>query len=96
MSHHQDIEAFLQSLKTELSSYEAKHELVQTLIREELEDIETALSKCRSGSFGECQATGAALPAEWLQEVPTLQTPGDWQKIWAYGKVCVPFDYRLH
>lgn len=38
-----DPKIWLQSLRAELSVYEAKHELVQHLVQEELKEIEAAL-----------------------------------------------------
>gem|GEM_PF-1984014 len=80
-----EIETLLQSLKEELSAYESKHEVVQSLIQEELKDIETALSRINT-------VDEDAIPQEWLQEIPTLLSPADWQNIWVYGKVPVPYD----
>ncbi|GER74081.1 hypothetical protein [Weizmannia acidilactici] len=80
-----EIETLLQSLKEELSAYESKHEVVQSLIQEEQKDIETALSRINT-------VDEDAIPQEWLQEIPTLLSPADWQNIWVYGKVPVPYD----
>ncbi|KHD86202.1 hypothetical protein [Heyndrickxia ginsengihumi] len=90
------IEELLNGLQEELSIYEAKDETVQQLIYEELKDIEQALIKCQKGQYGACEQTGDPLPAHWLKEVPTLKSSKDWNTIWSYGKVSVPFDYSTY
>ena len=44
------------------------HELVQ------LRDIDTALARIKSGSFGTCIDCGEAIPADRLAALPTAQT----------------------
>ncbi|WP_258921711.1 hypothetical protein [Heyndrickxia coagulans] len=76
-----DPKIWLQSLRAELSVYEAKHELVQHLVQEELKEIEAALDGFH--------VTGKVAPG--FAEIPPL-LPADRQTILSYGKVTVPYE----
>ncbi|WP_071395407.1 TraR/DksA family transcriptional regulator [Bacillus tuaregi] len=66
-----------------------KEELVQRLDKEccsplakpyieaELKDIETALKKIETGTFGTCEVSGELMPLELLQIIPTLKSIED-------------------
>ncbi|MBS4172445.1 hypothetical protein [Bacillus sp. FJAT-49736] len=82
----------LQSLKDELSAYETNNEMIQTLIKEELSDIDCALSKWEDGYFGTCEQTGETLPESWLYTIPTLKSTDEWFDLRNYVKVSIPFN----
>jgi RNA polymerase-binding transcription factor DksA len=82
----------LQSLKDELSAYKTNNEMIQTLIKEELSDINTALSKWNTGNFGRCEQSGKPIPNSWLDTIPTLKSSDDWYELRNYVKVSIPFN----
>jgi RNA polymerase-binding transcription factor DksA len=90
--HHDEHFRFLQALKEELSAYEALNEEIQTLIMDELQDIDTALLKWQEGSFGKCEMSGDPIPSSWLQNVPTIKSTEEWNQLFKFGKVSIPFN----
>jgi len=48
--------------------------VVQTIIREEIQDIELALSKIITGHYGRCELSGELIPIEVLEIIPTIKT----------------------
>jgi len=66
--------------------------MIQTLIQEELRDINTALIKWDSGQFGTCEQSGEEIPSNWLDTIPTLKSSEDWYELRNYAKVSIPFN----
>ncbi|MGV3465944.1 MAG: TraR/DksA family transcriptional regulator [Heyndrickxia sp.] len=93
MSNQNDkLFCLLQSLKEELTAYKTNNEVIQTLIQEELSDINTALSKWNNGQFGTCEQSGEEIPKDWLDTIPTLKSSDDWYELRNYAKVSIPFN----
>ncbi len=55
--------------------------LIKPLIEAELYDIECTLKKMEKGDFGVCELSGEFLPTNILQNIPTIKTMNDCQKI---------------
>ena len=53
------------------------NQLIRSLIREELKDVNNTLIKLRSETFGVCEVSGELLPNELLRTVPTLRSKDD-------------------
>ncbi len=51
-----------------------KEKIVINHIKEDLSDVERALNKINSGTFGICEETGAEIPIEKLRILPTART----------------------
>ncbi|MFD1777822.1 TraR/DksA C4-type zinc finger protein [Fredinandcohnia salidurans] len=51
-----------------------KEKIVMNHIKEDLSDVERALNKINSGTFGICEETGAEIPIEKLRILPTART----------------------
>ncbi|MCQ6274022.1 hypothetical protein JMM81_03385 [Bacillus sp. V3B] len=51
--------------------------LVKPYIEGELKDIETALQKLETGTFGTCEISGELIPKELLTIIPTLKSIDD-------------------
>ena len=51
--------------------------LVKPFIEEELKDVEKALQKFETGTFGTCEMSGELLPEKILSIVPTLTSLED-------------------
>ncbi|MFS0823683.1 TraR/DksA C4-type zinc finger protein [Bacillus sp. 1P02SD] len=51
-----------------------KEKIIINHIKEDLYDVERALNKMNSGSFGICEETGAEIPIEKLRILPTART----------------------
>ncbi len=51
-----------------------KEKIVMNHIKEDLSDVERALNKINSGTFGICEETGAEIPFEKLRILPTART----------------------
>lgn len=70
---------------------QTKHELLERLencsalvkpyIISELKDIDNALKKLETGSFGTCEISGELLPQDLLAMVPTLKSIDDCKMI---------------
>nr|WP_259545837.1 hypothetical protein [Heyndrickxia oleronia] len=82
----------LHDLKAELSAYETKDELIKDMINEELKDIHTALTKWNKGNYGKCEHSGDPIPKEWLETIPTLKSSDEWNQLWSYGKISIPYS----
>ena len=52
-------------------------QLVKPYIEGELDDIETALKKLESGTYGTCEISGELIPEHLLSMVPTLKSIED-------------------
>jgi len=50
-----------------------KEKIVMNHIKEDLSDVERALNKINSGTFGICEETGAEIPIEKLRILPTAR-----------------------
>ncbi|MGJ7922470.1 hypothetical protein [Neobacillus sp. LXY-4] len=48
--------------------------VVQSFINEEIDDIDTALSKMMTGTYGKCEISGELIPYEVLEVIPTIKT----------------------
>ncbi|PKR86987.1 hypothetical protein [Heyndrickxia camelliae] len=93
MSNQKDqLFCLLQSLKEELTAHKTNNEMIQTLIQEELRDINTALLKWDNGNFGTCEQSGEEIPSSWLHTIPTLKSSADWYELRNYAKVSIPFN----
>lgn len=55
--------------------------LVKPYILGELKDIEDALDKLETGTFGTCEISGELLPPDLLEIVPTLKSIDDCKTI---------------
>lgn len=53
------------------------NQLIRSLIREELKDVNNTLIKIRSKDFGVCEVSGELLPNELLSTVPTIRCKDD-------------------
>ena len=53
------------------------HLLVKPYIEGELDDIETALKKLDTGTYGTCEISGEIMPEYLLSMVPTLKSIED-------------------
>ena len=51
--------------------------LARPYIEGELDDIETALKKLESGTYGTCEISGEIMPEHLLSMVPTLKSMED-------------------
>ncbi|RFB19133.1 molecular chaperone DnaK [Bacillus sp. HNG] len=51
-----------------------KEKIIINHIKEDLYDVERALNKMNSGSFGICEETGAEIPIHKLRILPTART----------------------
>ncbi|MGE8204156.1 TraR/DksA family transcriptional regulator [Heyndrickxia sp. NPDC080065] len=91
-NEHQQLYDLLHVIKADLHSYVTNDELIKDLINEELKDIHTALSKWNDGDYGKCERTGEAIPKEWLETIPTLKTSDEWNQLWAFGKITIPYS----
>ncbi len=60
--------------------------LVKKMAEEELSDLETALRKMESGSFGYCEETGNPIPAELLVFQPTVRSISEVKTLLKYFK----------
>ena len=65
-------EELIQRLENENCS-----QLVKPYIEGELDDIETALKKLESGTYGTCEISGEIMPEHLLSMVPTLKSIED-------------------
>lgn len=65
-------EEIVQSLKRK-----DKQEWMKSILEDELKDIQSALSKLKSGSFGHCEFSGEPLPGDLLQLIPTMKSTKD-------------------
>lgn len=76
------------SLKTKRNQ-----EWLTAILKEELEDIETAIKKLDSGSFGQCEISGELLPVELLKSIPTLKTLKDTEKLGNFYRKTINSPY---
>ena len=65
-------EELIQRLENENCS-----QLVKPYIEGELDDIETALKKLETGTYGTCEISGEIMPEHLLSMVPTLKSIED-------------------
>lgn len=91
-NQHDQLFCLPQSLKEELTAYTTNNEMIQTLIKEELSDINVALSKWNTGQFGTCEESGESIPSNWLVTIPTLKSSDEWYELRNYVKVSIPFN----
>ncbi len=54
---------------------------IQTIIKEEIQDIELALTKIITGHYGRCELSGELIPLEVLEAIPTIKTMNDMEEI---------------
>ncbi|MDZ5470721.1 hypothetical protein SM124_03045 [Bacillus sp. 31A1R] len=82
------MEAFEERLYSELRK--TQEELLERLengngskvkqwIKEELDDINSAIGKLQKGDFGKCEISGELIPLDLLKQIPTLKTLEDCQ-----------------
>ena len=55
--------------------------LIKPHIEDELKDIECTLEKMERGDYGICELSGELIPADLLQNVPTIKTLTDRQRM---------------
>jgi RNA polymerase-binding transcription factor DksA len=65
---------------------------VKTLIKEEMNDIQTAMEKIITGNYGRCEISGELIPEEVLEAMPTIKTLEDIDSIHNYFRK--PFHYH--
>lgn len=70
-----------EELQVKLYTCTAIPATVQYFIQEEIRDIETALYKILTGSYGRCENSGELIPKEILEQVPTIKTNKDMECI---------------
>jgi RNA polymerase-binding transcription factor DksA len=54
-----------------------KNHCLKSILEEELEDIQLALKKVKSGNYGMCELSGELIPEEFLKIVPTIKSVQD-------------------
>jgi RNA polymerase-binding transcription factor DksA len=59
---------------------------LKDILKEELNDIDTALAKIQAGSYGQCEISGELIPLDLLEIIPTIKTINDTKKIETYRK----------
>ncbi|MDP4085391.1 MAG: hypothetical protein Q8934_12360 [Bacillota bacterium] len=69
-----------QEIKKSLQKRNQQAWLTQ-LIKEELQDIESSISKFEKGNFGQCEISGELIPEDLLKVIPTLKTKNEFQNI---------------
>jgi hypothetical protein len=47
---------------------------IKTMVIEELNDVEVAMGKMATGTFGTCEISGELIPKEVLEAIPTIKT----------------------
>ncbi len=47
---------------------------VKPYVIEEINDIESAINKIKTGTFGMCEISGELIPGEILELIPTIKT----------------------
>ncbi|MGD7008497.1 TraR/DksA family transcriptional regulator [Metabacillus sp. 84] len=61
-------------------------------VKEELRDVEHALSKMDTGSYGFCEKTGLSLPISSLKYLPTARNVHDFSYLDQYEKKSLPYS----
>lgn len=64
---------------------------VNSLIREELKDIDYTLRKIERGHYGLCEISGELIPESILREIPTIHSMDDIDVMSRY--YCKSIDY---
>nr|WP_309099296.1 TraR/DksA C4-type zinc finger protein [Fredinandcohnia onubensis] len=74
-----------------------KEKIVMNHIKEDLSDVERALNKINSGTFGICEETGAEIPFEKLRILPTARTIFEFSFIDLYDRSnVIPLQRKNH
>lgn len=76
------------SLKTK-----QKQDWLTAILKEELDDVEIAIKKMDSGSFGQCEVSGELLPIELLKTIPTIKTLRETEKLGRFYRKTINFPY---
>ncbi|WP_318504878.1 hypothetical protein [Bacillus sp. T3] len=50
---------------------------LQSLIMEEIQDVENAIQKITLGNYGKCEISGEQIPFDFLKVMPTIKTMED-------------------
>lgn len=75
------------SIRTELKRSLQEHSaspMVSQYKEEELQDINEAIEKIRTGHYGLCEMSGEILPYHILQMIPTIKSKKDLEEIQKY------------
>lgn len=76
-ANHEKLYSELRKTKEELLDKLVTNEVsafVKPYIIEEINDIETAINKIKTGTFGMCEISGELIPGEILELIPTIKT----------------------
>ena len=57
-----------------------------SILEEELEDVDAALKKFKTGNFGQCEISGEMMPDYLLKMIPTLKSIEDSENLEVYYK----------
>jgi RNA polymerase-binding transcription factor DksA len=71
----------LRKTKQELQERLNSHVTIEPFIKEEIQDIEIAMNKILTGSYGRCEQSGELIPKEILDLIPTIKSLKDMESI---------------
>ncbi|WP_210363751.1 hypothetical protein [Bacillus sp. REN3] len=77
----------LLEMRAELSAYLGTSHPNPVILHDiisEIEDIDSALAKIRTGEYGKCEVCGTNMPAKLLQSIPTAASVHDFSEIQKY------------
>mgnify|MGYP000980178435 CR=1 FL=1 len=77
----------LRNTKKELIGRLSEKELsaaIESIIIEEIKDIESAIQKMNTGIYGKCEISGELIPLEVLHVMPTIKTMDDIEDLGPY------------
>lgn len=68
---------------------------LQSLIIEEIQDIENAMQKIALGNYGKCEISGEQIPCDFLKVMPTIKTMEDIDGIHHFYRKPLSFNVSL-
>jgi RNA polymerase-binding transcription factor DksA len=71
---------------TDCINKKEKGDWLTAILKEELHDINSALSKLEQGNYGLCEMSGELMPEEMLKNIPTLKSVQDSKTLYSYCK----------
>jgi RNA polymerase-binding transcription factor DksA len=79
----------LRQIKSEIE-YSLKNkeneDWLENILNDELKDVDAALAKIQTGSYGHCEISGELIPHDLLELIPTVKTLNDIKKLETYRK----------
>jgi len=66
---------------------------LQSLIMEEIHDVENAIQKIALGNYGKCETSGEQIPFDFLKVMPTIKTMEDIDEIHHFYRK--PLNYNV-